>query len=233
MSSRIAVSLGGSRTKLPWPLDGPSPTSSDGGPLCGCIRMGGKQYVDEGKPSETAERVRNRSGYDPRLAARIQGNLRLVYPDTMELPERLTDHPSYIPTLYALQQLGHIELPQGGGITRDICGDLSSTNINRAAPTVMGYAATQRNWTNVIRVGAAIITAVSTGIVAAVTLMQSSSSPLSLQASATVRRGRAAAETDPQNSQVRLVVIVSVRPMVTDQFVIGRRLTNRRGPGTG
>ena len=136
--------------------------------------------MDEGptaKPSEIARRTRNRTGYDPRLAACLQDNLRLVYPDTIELPERLTEHPSYRSTLFALRQLGHIELTQGGGITRNLCGELIGTNINRAALTAKGYAATQRDWIKVIQIGAAIITAASTGIVAVLALIQFTSTP--------------------------------------------------------
>ncbi|MCY4576682.1 MAG: hypothetical protein OXC55_08855 [Chloroflexi bacterium] len=127
--------------------------------------------------SEIAERVRKRTGYDRNLAARIQGYQRRVYPEAIKLPERLTEDPSYRSTIYELRQRGHIEFPPGGSITKNMAGELCGVNINLVALTAKGYAAIQRDRINRIKVGAAIITAVSTGIVAGLALIQVISSP--------------------------------------------------------
>ena len=127
--------------------------------------------------SEIDERVRNGTGYDRHLAARIKNYLRRVYPETIELPEHLTGGLSYPSTLYELLQREHIEFPWGGNIAKTIGGKLDEVNSNIVALTAKGHAAIQRERVKRITVGAAIITALSTGIVAVVTLIQYTSSP--------------------------------------------------------
>ena len=127
--------------------------------------------------SDINGRVRTRTGYDRHLAARIQGYLRRIYPEAIELPNRLTEHPSYMSTLYQLLQRGRIEFPWGGSINKNLRGELNGTNIGRVALTAKGYDALRSARINAIRLAVAIVTAVSVGISAALALIQSTSSP--------------------------------------------------------
>ncbi|MDE0000604.1 MAG: hypothetical protein OXQ89_22920 [Rhodospirillaceae bacterium] len=111
-----------------------------------------------------------RARYDRCLAARILRRLRAAYPNPVDLPEHLIN----TSTLYELLQRGHIEFPlQGGNITKNISGDLLATNIGRATLTAKGYDAILSRRIKAIQLVAAIVTALSTGIVALVTVIRS------------------------------------------------------------
>ena len=118
--------------------------------------------------SEGAPQPLPKSGYDKRRARRIYRHLRRSYPDMVELPTPLR----CTATLFELHRLGHIEFPQMSGITRTVSGELTSVNVHRAILTPQGYADTSFDRGKAIGIVAMIITAVSTGTVAVLDLIE-------------------------------------------------------------